>query len=49
MRVKYAADAFVTFQLRHDGTIDRMLMTPVLPSTDFSFNYQDLEFRAVRR
>jgi CubicO group peptidase (beta-lactamase class C family) len=49
MRVKYAADAFVTFQLAHDGTIDRMLMTPVLPSTDFSFNYQDLEFRPVPR
>jgi CubicO group peptidase (beta-lactamase class C family) len=49
MRVKYAADAFVTFQLKHDGTIDRMLMTPVLPSTDFSFNYQDLEFRRVGR
>lgn len=48
MRVPFAADAFVTFQLRHDGTIDRMLMVPVLPSTDFSFNYQDLEFHPLR-
>lgn len=48
MRVKYAADAFVTFQLGHDGTIDRVLMVPVLPSTDFSFNYQDLVLRPVR-
>lgn len=48
MRVPYAADAFVTFQLKHDGTIDRMLMVPVLPSTDFSFNYQDLVFRPAK-
>lgn len=47
MRVKYAADAFVTFQLKHDGTVDRMMMVPVLPSTDFSFDYQDLLFRPV--
>ena len=45
MRVKYAADAFVTFQLTHEGRVDRMLMAPVLPSTDFSFDYQDLLFR----
>jgi len=48
MRVPYAADAFVTFQLKHDGIVDRMMMVPVLPSTDFSFDYQDLLFRPVR-
>ena len=44
MRVRNVADAFVTFQLKPNGTVDRMVMVPVLPSTDFSFNYQDLLF-----
>lgn len=47
MRVKWASDAFVTFQLKADGTVDRVMMAPVLPSTDFSFNYQDLEFHPL--
>jgi CubicO group peptidase (beta-lactamase class C family) len=47
MRVPTVPDAFVTFALKADGTIDRMTMLPVLPSTDFSFNYQDLLFRPV--
>lgn len=45
MREKTTADAFVTFALKADGTIDRMTLAPVLPSTDFSFDYQDLLFR----
>jgi len=48
MRVPNVADAFVTFTLKYDGTIDRMTMQPFLPSTDFSFNYQDLLFRPAR-
>jgi CubicO group peptidase (beta-lactamase class C family) len=44
MRVGTVADAFVTFALAPNGTIDRMTMAPVLPSTDFSFDYQDLLF-----
>ncbi len=48
MRERTIADAFVTFSLRPDGTVDRMLLAPVLPSTDFSFDYQDLLFRPVR-
>lgn len=44
MRTRNVADAFVTFQLKYDGSVDRMVMAPVLPSTDFSFNYQDLLF-----
>ncbi len=44
MRVRNVADAFVTFQLKPDGRVDRMVMAPFLPSTDFSFNYQDLLF-----
>jgi CubicO group peptidase (beta-lactamase class C family) len=47
MRVPNVADAFVTFTLKFDGTIDRMTLQPFLPSTDFSFNYQDLLFRPV--
>jgi CubicO group peptidase (beta-lactamase class C family) len=48
MRVPTVADAFVTFSLGADGSIDRMTMLPVLPSTDFSFDYQDLLFRPAR-
>jgi CubicO group peptidase (beta-lactamase class C family) len=48
MRNKTVADAFVTFSLGPDGGIDRMSMVPVLPSTDFSFDYQDLLFHPVR-
>ncbi len=44
MRVSTVADAFVSFALAPNGTIDRMTMAPVLPSTDFSFDYQDLLF-----
>ncbi len=48
MRVKNAADAFVTFAVGYDGRVERMTMLPFLPSTDFSFNYQDLLFRPAR-
>jgi len=36
------ADAFVTFTLTAEGTIDRANMKAVSPSTDFSFDFQDL-------
>ncbi|HTS88454.1 MAG TPA: serine hydrolase [Gemmatimonadales bacterium] len=45
MRAANVADAFVTFDLKYDGTVDRVTLAPVLPSTDFSFDYQDLLFR----
>ena len=48
MRNRTVADAFLTFSLGPDGRIDRMTMVPVLPSTDFSFDYQDLLFRPAR-
>jgi CubicO group peptidase (beta-lactamase class C family) len=48
MRARTAADAFVTFALKPDGRVDRMTLVPVLPSTDFSFNYQDLLFRPAQ-
>jgi CubicO group peptidase (beta-lactamase class C family) len=41
------ADAYVTFSLKPDGTIDQMRMTPVSPLTDFSFDFQDLLFHPV--
>jgi len=36
------ADAFVSFALRPDGSIERARMAAVSPSTDFSFDFQDL-------
>jgi CubicO group peptidase (beta-lactamase class C family) len=36
------ADAFVTFALNPDGSIDQVKMRAVSPATDFSFDFQDL-------
>lgn len=36
------ADAYVTFALKPDGTIERARMEAVSPATDFSFDFQDL-------
>ena len=36
------ADAFVTFSLNPDGTIERVRMRAASPETDFSFDFQDL-------
>jgi CubicO group peptidase (beta-lactamase class C family) len=36
------ADAFVTFALNSDGTIDSAKMKAISPATDFSFDFQDL-------
>ena len=36
------ADAYVTFSLKPDGSIDQVRMKAVSPSTDFSFDFQDL-------
>ena len=43
------ADAFVTFALNPDGSIDRVRMAAVSEETDFSFDFQDLELRPVPR
>jgi hypothetical protein len=43
------ADAFVTFTLKPDGSIDEVKMVPVSPLTDFSFDFQDLLLRPVAR
>jgi hypothetical protein len=37
-------DAFLTFTLKPDGSIDHFTMAPVSPLADFSFDYQDLYF-----
>ena len=41
------ADAYVSFALNPDGSIDRVRMTPVSDETDFSFDFQDLDLRPV--
>ena len=41
------ADAFVTFALNPDGSIDQAKMRAMSPSTDFSFDFQDLLLRPV--
>ncbi len=42
------ADAFVTFALNPDGTIDQARMRAVSPATDFSFDFQDLLLEPAR-
>jgi CubicO group peptidase (beta-lactamase class C family) len=39
------ADAYVTFALNPDGTIDQVKMRAVSPATDFSFDFHDLLLR----
>ena len=41
------ADAFVIFSLNKEGKADGFLMEPVSPLTDFSFDFQDLDFAKV--
>jgi CubicO group peptidase (beta-lactamase class C family) len=44
-RLRTIEDAFVTFSLRADGSIDSAHMAAVSPLADFSFDYQDLLLR----
>ena len=39
------ADAYATFSLNPDGTIDALKMAPGSPDVDFSFDFQDLLLR----
>ncbi len=41
-------DAFVTFTLKPDGSIDHFTMVAVSPLADFSFDYQDLYFTPAK-
>jgi CubicO group peptidase (beta-lactamase class C family) len=43
------ADAYVTFALNPDGSIDQVKMKAVSPETDFSFDFQDLLLKPVAR
>jgi hypothetical protein len=43
------ADAFVTFALNPDGSIDQVKMKAVSPATDFSFDFQDLLLKPAKR
>jgi CubicO group peptidase (beta-lactamase class C family) len=40
-------DAYVTFTLSADGSIEQMTMQAISPLADFSFDYQDLLFRPL--
>lgn len=44
----FNADAYVTFSLNPDGSIDRVKMAPVSAETDFSYDFQDLSLVPVK-
>ncbi len=48
-RDRTVEDAFVTFTLKPDGSIDHFTMAAVSPLADFSFDYQDLYLTPVAR
>jgi CubicO group peptidase (beta-lactamase class C family) len=43
----FNADAYVSFALNPDGSIERMKMAPISAETDFSYDFQDLNFTPV--
>ena len=47
-RVRTIEDAFVTFALNPDGSIDNAKMAAVSPLADFSFDYQDLLLKPAK-
>jgi hypothetical protein len=47
-RDRTVEDAFVTFSLNAEGTIDHFTMAAVSPLADFSFDYQDLYFQPAK-
>lgn len=42
------ADAFITFNLDHEGAVASARMVPASPDVDFSFDFQDLELVRVK-
>ncbi|MRW88112.1 serine hydrolase [Pseudoduganella sp. FT26W] len=44
----FNADAYVTFALNPDGSIERMKMAPISTETDFSYDFRDLSFTPVK-
>lgn len=45
----FNADAYATFSLEPDGSIERLRMKPVSTETDFSYDFQDLMFVPVKK
>jgi len=45
----FNADAYVSFALNPDGSIERMKMAPISAETDFSYDFQDLAFTPVKK
>jgi CubicO group peptidase (beta-lactamase class C family) len=45
----FNADAYVTFSLNPDGSIERMKMQPISTETDFSYDFQDLNFTPLKK
>ncbi len=43
------ADAYITFSLNPDGSIDQAKMKAVSPATDFSFDFQDLLLKPKKK
>jgi hypothetical protein len=43
------ADAFVTFALNPDGSVEQAKMRPASSDVDFSFDFQDLLLKPVVR
>lgn len=41
------ADAFVNFSLNTEGKAEGFTMSPISPLTDFSYDYQDLDFKRI--
>ncbi len=48
-RDRTVEDAFVTFTLKPDGSVDHFTMAAVSPLADFSFDYQDLYLTPVAK
>jgi CubicO group peptidase (beta-lactamase class C family) len=44
----FNADAYVSFSLNPDGSIERMKMAPISSETDFSYDFADLSFTPVK-
>ena len=42
------ADAFVSFSLDENGKASGITMKPISPLTDFSYDFQDLEFHRAK-
>ena len=43
------ADAYATFALNPDGSVSELRMVPESEAVDFSFDFQDLVLRPVRK